>query len=1320
MTTHRSRARASLVAGSMLVVLAAFCPAAHAAVAGRVLGTDGKPVAGVTVTAHARETAEEQGERHAAGRPRTPVASVRSGADGTLRIEAVRPFVWLEARADGFAPAAATVTDDAPITITLRKSESRRGVIRAYGKPVAGAVVVWTSGSAEQIARTAADGIYEAPDPETSPATVQVIHPDFAPIQAQVAGKGHTLDLDLTKGTAVTGSVVDAAARPVAGATLYVDGDLPAAKTDARGDFTIPHAREDWSYLTARTERLAGAAARRAGAVVVTVKPTRSVSGIVKEDKTGLPVAGATVVATTAQGLSVSADSDARGQYVLQAMPPGRYRLYAGRDGFQSGPADYMTAAPLDLRDTATGRRDFTLARLPQITGRVEDEERRPVDGALVALGFKDTPAFYAAEASFVMEGASTRTSADGSFRLQVPAAGEEANAFLKDWSVTVLKAGYAAAQADRKSLAPGTPVTIRLTRGVELKGRVTAIDGTPLAGVAVSAAEDGAFGGMLLPMHVALAGIGGDGWTQTDAAGRFEMRVRPVVHHLSFRKPGHAPKVVRGHDPRAAALLEVALDPAALLRGRVARADGSGIGGVAVAATQEMRWQASSAVTGPDGTFELADLAPGQYQLTATDEDLGIRISRTVEAPAGDVQMVLGPAATLRGRVTDAATGLPVTRFKIAITPAEATERQAREVSAEDAGGAFSIADVPVGEVGLVATAAGYAAKRADVTVAADAEAPEPEMELALAPEAPIAGRVTSEAKAPVPEARVTVEATDAAENLAATTDDDGAYELRGVPAGSVTIAVQAQGYLPEKRTLDTRESARGDVTLRKGLSLRGEVVHQGAGVAQAFVSATSSTQGASSQNAQTDDRGRFTLEGLVPGRYTINASADGKGKAKVEDVDVERAGSLRLVLERGSTAVLTGTVVGLPADEEPGFVAVTVIGDQGEPAQGMVDAAHSFRIEDAPAGRVQARANATYMSGTERSSRAVDLILAAGSETETVLRFSGDVVITGLVVRDGAPVPGVAVGFAAADTAGATGRTDARGAYEVGGLEPGQYQVTVQGDNTYFATSHLVAGSGEFDIDITGGSVSGRAVRADDGTPVGNVAISFFRENENTPATSVATNGQGIFTARSLHEGPYRLITSKPGFGQVVRTVEVPRGGTAEVLLELSEADGISVTVVDARDGRALDAIVVVRDMARQIVANQHSGVGPDGVLNIPLAAGSYLLSTSAGGYGTVTRPVTAPAQGLRVGLTPGGTLVIESPRDLRGRVRLIQPDGEEYVRCWCNGIAEIQLQGRRTSIENITPGSYTVELIDAPEGAGSKPVLIREGQTSSVTFE
>lgn len=137
----------------------------------------------------------------------------------------------------------------------------------------------------------------------------------------------------------------------------------------------------------------------------------------------------------------------------------------------------------------------------------------------------------------------------------------------------------------------------------------------------------------------------------------------------------------------------------------------------------------------------------------------------------------------------------------------------------------------------------------------------------------------------------------------------------------------------------------------------------------------------------------------------------------------------------------------------------------------------------------------------------------------------------------------------------------------------------------------------------------------------------------------------------------------------------MELARGATAEVLFELQPASGVSVKVTDARDGRTLEAIVVVRDGAKRIVANHHAGQEADGAVNIPLADGPYVLSTSATGYGTRTLPITAPSKGLEVGLTPGGTLVIESARNLRGRIRLVDPDGEEYVRCWCNGIADIK---------------------------------------------
>jgi hypothetical protein len=192
------------------------------------------------------------------------------------------------------------------------------------------------------------------------------------------------------------------------------------------------------------------------------------------------------------------------------------------------------------------------------------------------------------------------------------------------------------------------------------------------------------------------------------------------------------------------------------------------------------------------------------------------------------------------------------------------------------------------------------------------------------------------------------------------------------------------------------------------------------------------------------------------------------------------------------------------------------------------------------------------------------------------------------------------------------------------------------------------------------------------------------------------------------------------KSGYGQDVRELDLATGTTAQIDVPLKAAAGLGMKVVDARDGHALDAIVVVKDSSKRIVAN-HADTAPDGTLTVALADGSYILSTSATGYGTTTFPVSAPSTGLSVGLTPGGTLVVESARDLRGRIRLLLPDGEEYVRCWCNGIADIALEGRRTTVPNVTPGSYTVELVDRVGAvAGGNAVVIREGQVSTLTID
>ena len=1315
---------------AVLVAAALLAANAEADVVGRVLAVDGSPMAGATLEAFEAETAEQAGERHAAGQARTPLATTTSGADGAFRLESRRSITWVQASAPGHAPVTVSAMDPAPATITLKRVALRRGVITANGRPVAGAVVfLGTEEGAETVTRTDAGGIFEGPDPAAAPLQLTVVHRDFAPLQGYTGGMPGVkpgLDRELDTGVRIAGTAVDdASGQPVADAQVWVDDAWPLARTDAKGTFAIAHAARDWSSVLARTPQMVGAAERKAGPIVVRLKVARTLTGTVTDKATRKPLAGAMVAVGSSSGTYRTALTDSRGQYELGGLAPARYSPFVGRDGYAAeGESEDGKEGRLDLRTVTSMRFDAALRPLPRVRGRVEDDQHRPVAGAIVSRSAKQLPNVYATVESGLVaafQGASTRTAQDGSFELAIAdedeALGVPEHSHAEDQRLAVIKPGFAAAKVPFDQGGSEAPLLIMLSRGVELQGRVADAEGHSLAGVAVSAAEDGSIRGVF-PSHMMLTMVKNEGWTSTDPAGRFALRVQPGPHHLLFRLAGYAPQLTKNHDPRTGPL-EVVLEPAVAVRGRVVRSDGRGLEDALIGLGRSPSGMGGveDVTTSADGRFELAGLAPGVYEMRVHHNGLGIDLRRTVEAPTDDVQVTLAPSVTLRGRVLDAGSRQPVPRFQVAV----ASGASSRSVAAEDPAGAFTVEEVAVGEVDVSISAEGYAERKVEgLSLEQDSE-PAP-LEILLEADAPIRGRVTDPAGAPIEEADVGV-VDDGGTTMRAGTDENGQYEVRGLTAGETKLTFSADGYVPETRTIDSRESTRLDVTLKRGLALKGEVVKAGVGVADAFVSAQSSAKGSSYQTTQTDDNGRFSLEGLVPGRYTVTANASGRGSAKLEDVDAQTAGPLRLTLDKSATAVLRGKVVGLP-ERDLGMSTIMAVNEEtGESAQGSIDSSMTFRIEDAPAGRVKVRGVAMDLEDSvSRSSRTVELALAPGSETETVVEFASDIVVSGTVTRDGSPVPFVRVTFRGEGDQDVTARADGRGYYQAVGLEAGFHQVSVTGNDVSFQTDYAVTASAELDIDITGGSIQGHVVRADAGTPVPGVEVSFFRlgRGENKPIGSATTGARGVFLERSLREGRYRLITSKAGYGQEVREVDVPRGGAVEAVIELTPADGVGVTVVDARDSRPLDAIVVVRDQARRIVANRHTGSDESGALNIPLADGAYLLSTSANGYGTVTLPVTAPTQGLRVGLTPGGTLVIESERELRGRARLVQPDGEEYVRCWCNGIAEIQLKGRRTSVENVTPGSYTVEIVDSPDATTPRPVVVREGQTSTVAIE
>src|SRR5262249_46013233 len=183
--------------------------------------------------------------------------------------------------------------------------------------------------------------------------------------------------------------------------------------------------------------------------------------------------------------------------------------------------------------------------------------------------------------------------------------------------------------------------------------------------------------------------------------------------------------------DPRAGGSLDVVLDAAAEVRGRVVRPDGRGVADAGITLSEASKSVERTVETQADGTFAIADVAAGGYEL-AVRTTSGEQASLRVEAPNADVRVELPPTITLHGRVIDAATRAPVPRFAVSVGVHE-HDAQPRGIGVlEAADGTFTVDDVVPGKSVLSVKADGYREKRIE-DIEAPADGAGSEMEDAL-----------------------------------------------------------------------------------------------------------------------------------------------------------------------------------------------------------------------------------------------------------------------------------------------------------------------------------------------------------------------------------------------------------------------------------------------------------------------------------------------------------------------------------------------------------------------------------------------------------
>lgn len=421
-------------------------------------------------------------------------------------------------------------------------------------------------------------------------------------------------------------------------------------------------------------------------------------------------------------------------------------------------------------------------------------------------------------------------------------------------------------------------------------------------------------------------------------------------------------------------------------------------------------------------------------------------------------IELVLARGRAIRGRVTSAAGGLPIAGARVG--------SKALGFAIADAEGRYEIAGIAptASSWGIGAVAAGFAPRFLYVEVSQG----DVELDFGLEVGVALTGRVVDGAGTAVPGAAVAAGArlataafTGETLTLEAFSGPDGRFAIDPVhPQSSVFLRVVGPlGDVAERRAgpfLEEKDTDLGDVVLSKHAGVFGRVEVASGAPAGGFEvtlrpAPDAASAGARAPLARTlaDPWGDFRFERVAPGAYLVELRAEESGEAlAVRAVELAAgireevmliAGRRRIygrVVDASGRAIERSGIRALALDEGGSIVAHTQIKGDGAfvlpvPTYGE----HELVLRD-PSLRFE----------EERVERAVP----DGPEIVVRLRpRTGGRRVEGLVrLADGRALEGLIVSFRAAESGETVGRvafTDARGVFELDGLEDAPYLVEI-----------------------------------------------------------------------------------------------------------------------------------------------------------------------------------------------------------------------------------------------------------------------------------
>jgi len=484
--------------------------------------------------------------------------------------------------------------------------------------------------------------------------------------------------------------------------------------------------------------------------------------------------------------------------------------------------------------------------------------------------------------------------------------------------------------------------------------------------------------------------------------------------------------------------------------------------------------WSLASGEIRSDGTAQVAIPAawPRLRALRVVRRDGSVVSQRDVAlvgAPfdLGELPMAAGGPITGRVRADDgsAVTGARVAIFEVAAEPFPVAlpDDGALGVTTTDAAGSFAFAAVAERHVRVEV---GGVPGRADAVVA-DAELFGPRLEVVLPAAASIRGRLVDAAGKPVAAGRICARMNGPEEESAqrsASTDRDGAFALDALAPGYYTLFAIADGFAATTIARAHTDVAGLVVRLDRLANAHLLFVNAPADLETPVVWRTVEPVGATFRRTSAAElawcRGReLVVRGIAPGRQALEVTLPGAAPivttvATFAPDETTELGTLSL--ERGAElALVVVDAAGRPLRARVALASPQLSSDAAHEDLFTLD--HDERLTDAdgrcvwpdlPAGRRVVAARALAAADREPAS--------ADAAAEVEIPTTGRVAAPPLVVRpagavagrvrarNGPPLSGMLVQVAG-DGARRSATTDLEGRYDVRGLLPGRYVVTV-----------------------------------------------------------------------------------------------------------------------------------------------------------------------------------------------------------------------------------------------------------------------------------